>query len=55
MTPFFASVFTKKAGKFKVLSLIYQLFSNKQDDKPGYVVNNHLSRAAVTGSLKRPT
>ncbi len=31
------------------------VFSNKQDDKPGYVVNNHLSRTAVAGSLKRPT
>ena len=31
------------------------VFSNKQDDKPGYVVNNHLSKTAVAGSLKRPT
>ena len=27
----------------------------KQDDKPGYVVDNHLSRTAVANSLKRPT
>ena len=27
----------------------------KQNDKPGYVVNDHLSRIAVAGNLKRPT
>ena len=27
----------------------------KQDYKPGYVVNDHLSRTAVANSLKRPT
>ena len=27
----------------------------KQDDKPGYVVDNHLSRHSVAAVLKRPT
>ena len=27
----------------------------KQDDKPGYVVDGHLSRPAVAGGLKQPT
>jgi len=27
----------------------------KQDDKPGYVVNDHLSSTAVAGSIQRPT
>ena len=31
------------------------VFSCEQDCKPGYVVDDHLSRAAVTDSLKRPT
>ncbi len=30
-------------------------FNTKQNDKPGYVVNDHLSRITVTGNLKRPT
>ena len=30
-------------------------FFNEQNYKPGYVVNDHLSRTAVTNSLKRPT
>ena len=30
-------------------------FLNEQNYKPGYVVNDHLSRTAVTNSLKRPT
>ena len=29
--------------------------SGKQDDKPGYVVDGHLSRPAVAGGLKQPT
>ena len=31
------------------------LFGDKQNDKPGYVENNHLSSPAVAGRLKRPT
>ena len=30
------------------------LFS-KQDDKPGYVANDHLSRTTVASSFKQPT
>ncbi len=30
-------------------------FDHKQDDKPGYVVDGHLSRPAVASRLKRPT
>lgn len=30
-------------------------FFHKQDDKPGYVLNNHLSRRIVANSLKQPT
>ena len=35
--------------------VISSLFVYKQNDKPGYVVNNHLSRPAVASRLKRPT
>ena len=31
------------------------LFKARQDDKPGYVVNGHLSRSAVASGFKRPT
>lgn len=35
---------------YQIIYLIY-----KQDYKPGYVVGDHLSRAAVTNRLKQPT
>ena len=31
------------------------LYESEQDDKPGYVVNGHLSRPAVASRLERPT
>ena len=38
------------------INLPYQiLFCYKRDDKPGYVLSDHLSRANVTDSFKRPT
>ena len=33
----------------------YCVLSDKQDDKPGYVVNDHLARPVVADRLKRPT
>ena len=33
----------------------FSMQCNKQDCKPGYVENDHLSRTAVTNSFKRPT
>lgn len=30
-------------------------FFHKQDDKPGYVLNNHLSSTAVASRVQRPT
>ena len=36
-------------------SLVRSAFAGKQNDKPGYVVNGHLSSPAVAGRLKRPT
>ena len=35
--------------------LLRSAFAGKQNDKPGYVVNGHLSSPAVAGRLKRPT
>jgi len=35
--------------------LLRSAFVGKQNDKPGYVVNGHLSSPAVAGRLKRPT
>lgn len=35
--------------------VISSLFVYKQNDKPGYVVNGHLSNPAVTNKLQRPT
>ena len=31
------------------------IIKNKQDDKPGSVLSDHLSRTAVANSFKRPT
>ena len=44
---------TRNISKNYSGNLIYK--SIKQNDKPGYVVNDHLSRTAVTGSLQQPT
>ena len=35
--------------------ILRSAFAGKQNDKPGYVVNGHLSSPAVAGRLKRPT
>lgn len=35
--------------------LLRSAFAGKQNDKPGYVVNGHLSSPAVAGRLKQPT
>ena len=51
----------KGKNKYKkdIIWIIHQMMSlfflNEQNYKPGYVVNDHLSRTAVTNSLKRPT
>ena len=47
---------TEKAlGIQETFPVSLMLFCDKQNDKPGYVVNNHLSSPAVAGRLKRPT
>ncbi len=39
----------------KIIFLDIVPFMYEQACKPGYVVNDHLSRTAVANSLKRPT
>ena len=43
------------SGYKRVPRDITKFIKTKQDDKPGYVSNDHLSRTTVTSSLKRPT
>ena len=40
---------------FYMFTFLSFIFVDKQNDKPGYVENNHLSSPAVAGRLKRPT
>lgn len=50
-------MFSEKIENVYIL-LIHKKLSeqnSKQDCKPGYVWNDHLSRTAVTSRLKRPT
>ena len=39
----------------QIRSVALSIFLYEQACKPGYVENDHLSRTAVTDSLKRPT
>ena len=39
----------------KIEHLFHLHLKLQQDDKPGSVVNDHLSRMIVTNHLKRPT
>ena len=39
----------------KCFFLFFHFFLHKQNGKPGYVVNDHLSRPAVASRFQRPT
>ena len=47
---------TQKDPAMSMERSFYCAYSNaKQNDKPGYVANDHLSRIIVADDLKRPT